>query len=176
MTEPTPARMKRFGLGLTPENRKEEGLVQVLSTRDNLCLASLGRIAIRGLLWPGRQRKVAARVIQALSISVADIDQSIATLSGGNQQKVVVGNWLNTEPRIMFFDEPTRGVDVQAKQQIFQIIWNLSKQGISSIFVSSELEELIEVCHRLLIMRRGRIIGEVSREGMKLERLLELCM
>jgi len=173
---PTPARMKRVGLGLTPENRKEEGLVQVLSTKDNLCLASLGRIAVRGMLWPGRQKKVAERVIQDLNISVSNADQLVSTLSGGNQQKVVVGNWLNTEPQIMLFDEPTRGVDIQAKQQIFQIIWDLSKRGISSIFVSSELEELIEVCHRLLIMRHGRIVAEVKPEGLTMERLLELCM
>ncbi len=97
-------------------------------------------------------------------------------LSGGNQQKVVVGNWLNTKPQIMFLDEPTRGIDVQAKQQIFQIIRDLSKRGISSVFVSTELEELIEVCHRIIIMQKGSIVCEVSPDGLQLEKLLELSM
>lgn len=98
------------------------------------------------------------------------------SLSGGNQQKVVVGNWLNTEPKIMFFDEPSRGIDVNAKQQIFQIIWEQSKKGISSIMVSSELEELLEVCHRILIMREGRIVDEVLPENVTIEELYALSM
>lgn len=174
--KPTPARMKRLGLGLTPENRKQEGLVQILSTRDNICLASLDRISLGGLIWKGRQRPHVERTIRELQIAVPDSEAPVSTLSGGNQQKVVVGNWLNTRPRIMFFDEPTRGVDVQAKQQIFEIIRDLSRQGIASIFVSSELEELFEVCHRLLIMRKGRIVGEARPDEMTMETLLQFCM
>jgi len=173
---PRPALMKACGVGLTPESRKEEGLVQVLTVRDNLCLASLGRISLRGLVWKGRQQSFVDKAIGDLHIAVSSAEQVVSTLSGGNQQKVVVGNWLNTEPRIMFFDEPTRGIDVQAKQQIFQIIWDLSRRGISSIFVSTELEELVEVCHRILIMRKGRIVGEVSADGLPIQELLELCM
>ncbi len=100
----------------------------------------------------------------------------VMSLSGGNQQKVVVGNWLNTEPKIMFFDEPSRGIDVIAKQQIFQIIWEQSKKGISSIMVSSELEELLEVCHRILIMREGKIVGEVLPENTTVEELYAASM
>lgn len=80
----------------------------------------------------------------------------VSSLSGGNQQKVIIGNWLNTAPKIMMYDEPSRGIDVKAKQQIFQIMWEQSRKGISSIFVSSELEELVEVCHRILIMHMGK--------------------
>ena len=173
---PTPAAMKRLGVGLTPENRKEAGLVQLLSTRENLCLASLDALAVHGVLWKGRERAVAERSVRELQIAVADVEQPVASLSGGNQQKVVVGNWLNTRPRIMLFDEPTRGIDVRAKQQVFQILWDLSRRGISSIFVSSELEELIEVCHRILIVKKGRIVGEVGSAGHPLEKLFELCM
>jgi ribose transport system ATP-binding protein len=100
----------------------------------------------------------------------------MTSLSGGNQQKVVVGNWLNTGPIVMFFDEPSRGIDVNAKQQIFQIIWDQSRKGIASIMVSSELEELLEVCHRILIMRDGRITGEVIPEQVKIDELYSLCM
>ena len=98
------------------------------------------------------------------------------SLSGGNQQKVVVGNWLNTSPSIMLFDEPSRGIDVNAKQQIFEIIWSLSRQGVSSIVVSSELEELLEVCHRILIMQNGHITGEVMAEDVTIDQLYSACM
>jgi ABC-type sugar transport system ATPase subunit len=173
---PTPARMKRAGFGLAPENRKEQGLVLLLSTRDNVCLAALDRISARGIIWKARQRRVVDRTVRDLQLAVADVEQPVSTLSGGNQQKVVVGKWLNTQPRIMLFDEPTRGIDIQAKQQIFEIISGLSRQGISSIFVSSELEELLEVCHRILIMRKGRIVEEVAAQGLHLDKLFALCM
>ncbi len=101
------------------------------------------------------------RNIRELDITVANPEAPIAFLSGGNQQKVVIGKWLNTNPRLVLLDEPTRGIDVQAKQQIFQIIWDLSKRGISCIVVSSELEELLDICHRILIMREGNIVSDV---------------
>lgn len=173
---PTPARMKRAGMGLTPESRKEQGIVLLLSTLDNACLAALDRVSRHGVIWKGLQREVVERTVRDLQITVADIEQPISSLSGGNQQKVVVGNWLNTKPRIMLFDEPTRGIDVQAKQQVFQIIWRLSMRGISSIFVSSELEELLEVCHRIVVMRKGRLVGEVDATGLQLEQLFAMCM
>ena len=128
------------------------------------------------MIWKGRQHQVVDRTVRDLQITAADVEQPISSLSGGNQQKVVVGNWLNTRPRIMLFDEPTRGIDVQAKQQMFQIIWELSRQGIGSIFVSSELEELLEVCHRIVVMRKGRVVGEVDPIGLQLDRLFAMCM
>jgi len=114
--------------------------------------------------------------VKDLQIKVPDVHQPVSSLSGGNQQKVVVGNWLNTNPQIMFFDEPSRGIDVNAKQQIFQIIWDQSRKGVSSIMVSSELEELIEVCHRILIMKDGKIVGEVKPEDVTVQDLYALCM
>ncbi|MHB0998563.1 MAG: sugar ABC transporter ATP-binding protein [Armatimonadota bacterium] len=174
--KPSPALMKKHGLCLTPENRKEEGLVQIMSTRDNICLAGMDRISLHGLIWEGRQRPIVEKTVSDLQIRVSNTDLNVSNLSGGNQQKVIVGNWLNTYPKIMLLDEPTRGIDVQAKQQIFKIMWDLSAQGISSIFVSSELEELIEVCHRILIMHNGHIIDEIRPDGLSLTRLFELCM
>jgi ribose transport system ATP-binding protein len=168
---PGPVVMKRLGLAFTPEDRKQHGLVQMLSTRANLCLASLTLFTTRN-----RERPVAQRLVDQLAIMVSDIEQPVAALSGGNQQKVVIGKWLNTRPRVILFDEPTRGIDVQAKQQIFQIMWDLSRQGVSSIFVSSELEELIEVCHRILIMKRGRIIAELRPEETTADELYVRCM
>lgn len=173
---PTPRRMKELGLGYTPENRKEVGLVQQLSIHDNLCLASLGRIAPRGMTSRRRERPHVARQIRDLAIKAADPLLPVSSLSGGNQQKVVIGNWLNTGPKVMFFDEPSRGVDIQAKQQIFEIMWAEARQGVSSIFVSSEPEELLDVADRILVLRHGRVVAEVSPGETTLAQLFRICM
>jgi len=173
---PTPMRMKEHGMAFTPENRKEEALVQGHSIRANMCMAGMGRIA-RGFYTTRalEQEHVDAQV-ERLQIKVADTEHAVSSLSGGNQQKVVVANWLNNRPRIVLFDEPTRGIDVQAKQQIFQVMWDLSRDGIASIFVSTELEELHEVCHRILIMQNGRIVDEVRPEQIAPDELYVRCM
>jgi ABC-type sugar transport system ATPase subunit len=173
---PSLRKMKNLGLALIPENRKEQSLILPLSIRTNLCLASLKTIGWHGLLDRRREKAVADQYIPRLAIKVANTALPVSSLSGGNQQKVVVGKWLNTHPRVMLFDEPTRGIDLQAKQHIFQIMWDLSREGISSIFVSSELEELVEVCHRILIMKAGRIVEEVRPENISVEDLVVRCM
>jgi len=173
---PTPALMKRLGLAFTPERRKEQALVLPMSTRDNLCLAALDRVGKHGFVTRATQRPTVARRISELHIAAADPNRPVAFLSGGNQQKVVVGNWLNTEPCVILFDEPTRGIDVHAKQQIFDIIRDLSRRNIASIFVSSELEELPEICHRILILRAGRIAAEVRPHEITLDQLVARCM
>jgi ABC-type sugar transport system ATPase subunit len=172
----TPKQMKEAGLGYTPENRKEAGLVQILSTHDNLCLASLSQIAPSGVLTRAREQSFVDRQISDLAIKVPQPMLPVSSLSGGNQQKVVIGNWLNTEPRVMFFDEPSRGVDVQAKRQIFDIIWDQAERGLSAIFVSTELEEVLEVADRILVMRQGRIVAEVDPTTTNLAELYRLCM
>lgn len=176
ITSPNPVKMKKAGFALTPEDRKHEGLVQIMSIKGNLCVASLDRIAKGPFIRSEVEKDFVERQVDELQIKVSDVSHPVSSLSGGNQQKVVVGNWLNTNPQVMFFDEPSRGIDVKAKQQIFQIIWDQSRKGVSSIMVSSELEELIEVCHRILIMRQGRITGEVIPEDIKIEDLYSLCM
>jgi len=173
---PSVGRMKRLGVGLTPEDRQAEGLVLVMSTLENVCLACMARLAWHGIWWKGRQRPVVERNVRDLHIAAPDVDAPVATLSGGNQQKVVVAKWLNTQPQILLFDEPTRGIDIQAKQQIFQVIWDLSKQGISTIFVSSELEEVVEVCHRILVLRDGRLVGETDADNLTPQQLFEYCV
>ncbi len=172
---PTVKRMKRLGIGMTPENRQQEGLVLLLSTRDNACLACTDRLSWHGIIWKGLKYPIVESNVRDLGIAVSDTDAPVSTLSGGNQQKVVVAKWLNTQPQVLLFDEPTRGIDIQAKQQIFQLIWNLSEKGISSVFVSSELEELLEVCHRILIMREGQVVGEVTPDTVTPQHLFELC-
>lgn len=173
---PTPEKMKKAGLALTPEDRKHEGLIQIASITDNMCVASLDRIGKGLFVNKKTEEEFVQRQVDGLQIKVGDVAHLVSSLSGGNQQKVVVGNWLNTSPNIMFFDEPTRGIDVSAKQQIFQIIWEQSRKGVSSIMVSSELEELLEVCHRILILSDGRITGEYKPEQLKIEDLYALSM
>ena len=176
LTAATPKQMKEAGLGYTPENRKEAGLVQILSTHDNLCLASLGHIAPSGVVTRAREQAYVGRQISDLAIKVPEPMLPVSALSGGNQQKVVIGNWLNTQPKVMFFDEPSRGVDVQAKRQIFDIIWDQAERGLAAIFVSTELEEVLEVADRILVMRQGRVVAEVDPTATTLAELYRLCM
>lgn len=172
----SPIVMKKLGIGLTPEDRKNEGLILDHSIQDNLCYASMERTA-RGWFEDRKQRRqVAQKQIGDLQIKIPDIYAPVSSLSGGNQQKVVVGNWLNTNPQIMLYDEPSRGIDVNAKQQIFEIMWAQAAKGISTIFVSSELEELLEVCHRILIMKDGRITGQVKPEEIGIDELYAYSM
>jgi len=173
---PNPIKMKKMGIGLTPEDRKNQGLILIHSIKDNLCYASMD-ITAKGIIENKAQRdQFAKRQVKDLEIVAKNLDATADSLSGGNQQKVVVGNWLNTSPKIMLYDEPTRGIDVSSKQQVFEIMWEQARRGISSIFVSTELEELLAVCHRILIMRHGKIVGEVDPEKIKIEELYEICM
>lgn len=171
-----PIKMVKAGVGLTPEDRKTQGLILIHSIRDNLCYASMNLTADHWVENKARRNQFAERQVKELEIKTSNIDNLCNTLSGGNQQKVVVGNWLNTSPKIMLYDEPSRGIDVGAKQQIFEVIWEQARKGISTVFVSSELEELLEVCHRILIMRHGRIVDEVNPDNVKVNELYELCM
>ncbi len=171
-----PIKMVKAGVGLTPENRKTEGLILIHSIRDNLCYASMN-ITANGWVENKRKRNAFAdKQVKELEIKLPDIGALCSSLSGGNQQKVVVGNWLNISPKIMLYDEPSRGIDVNAKQQIFEIMWAQARKGVSSIFVSTELEELLEVCHRILIMRHGKIVDQVNPDEISINGLYELCM
>ena len=172
----SPRAMNRRGLAFTPEDRKSQGLVQILSIKDNLCHACLDQVSPGGFVDTKLERTFAERQVDALEIKTPGIEIPMTSLSGGNQQKVVVGKWLNADPKVIILDEPSRGIDVNAKQQIFQIIWDQSRRGISSVVVSSELEELLEVCHRIIIMRLGRFVGEVRPEDVTIEQLYSLCM
>jgi len=176
ITHANPIKMKKFGLGLTPEDRKLSGLILIHSILDNLNYASMDRTA-DGLLEDKKKRVLfAEKQIHDLDIKTSSMYNSVNSLSGGNQQKVVVGNWLNTNPKIMLYDEPSRGIDIGAKQQIFEIMWTQAAKGISTIFVSTELEELLEVCHKILVIRQGKIVKEVNPERITINELYEICM
>ena len=176
LRRPNPEKMRNAGIALTPEDRKREGLNLKGSVKDNLCYASLNLISDGFFINRKRENNFVNKQITDLEIKVSNPEDPMTSLSGGNQQKVVVGNWLNISPKVIFFDEPSRGIDVNAKQQIFQIIWEQSRKGVSCIMVSSELEELLEVCHRILIMKEGRLTGEITPEQVNVEKLYSLCM
>jgi ABC-type sugar transport system ATPase subunit len=174
--DPNPITMKAQGVGLTPEDRKRQGLVLPFPVRQNLTLASLHRVSNRGILRTRRERSLAEKMVTDIQIVTPQLDARTETLSGGNQQKVVIGNWLNTLPDVLIMDEPTRGIDIQAKEQVFSLVRDLARQGLAVLFVSSELEEVLDVADRILIMNRGRITGEIGCDEVDIETLLALAM
>ena len=177
VTHPSdPGIMKRAGVVMAPESRKDHGLVTSLSVRANLCLAALTRLSERGFVSTRREDELVTTAIRECGIGVPDQRMPVSALSGGNQQKVVLGKWLATDPRVLLLDEPTRGIDLSARAQIAQTITALSKRGLATVVVSSELEELLLLCHRILVMRHGRIVGELDGGTTTLEELLAQCM
>lgn len=172
----SPKEMRKLGLGFTPENRKEVGLVQNHSCHDNLCMASLNRLALGKFITKRMERPAVERQVRDLAIKIGSADAPVSTLSGGNQQKIVIGKWLNSAPKVLLLDEPTRGIDIQAKRQLFEIIWQKAEAGLGIVFVSSELEELIEVTDRVLMLQHGRIVGEAPTEELTLHQLYSICL
>ncbi|BDY31052.1 Ribose import ATP-binding protein RbsA [Mycolicibacterium mageritense] len=150
----------RAGVGFTPEDRKRDGVVLGMSVSGNLVLAVLRRLARRGWLSRRAERELAASSSKRLAVKTPSPHVAVGTLSGGNQQKVILGKWLNARARVLLLDEPTRGIDVEAKDQIYQLIRELAADGVSAVFVSSETEELCQVCDRIVVLRGGRVIAE----------------
>jgi erythritol transport system ATP-binding protein len=162
----------RSGFVLVPEDRQRFGLVPTLSVTDNMLLASLSKY-LRGILLSSSKEKTAAESqIKDLSIRVANPKQLISALSGGNQQKVVVAKGLLTHPKILLLDEPTRGIDVGAKSEIFEIMSRLAEQKYGVIFVSSELKEILAMSDRILVMSKGAITGEFTHKEATEEKLV----
>ena len=156
-----PAAAIRHGLGMCPEERKHDGIVAELSVRENIALALQARLGVWNCLTPARQKEIADRFVKSLGIKTADIDTPIALLSGGNQQKVVLARWLATEPRLLILDEPTRGIDVAAKQEIMNEILALARSGLAVLFISSEMDEVVRVSDRIVVMRDRSKVGEL---------------
>jgi ribose transport system ATP-binding protein len=159
-----PAAAIAAGLGLAPEDRKSQGLLLGWSLASNVTLADLGTYRRRGLLSPRAERKAAAGVLRELNTKPDNPRALARELSGGNQQKVVLARWLMRHCKVMLFDEPTRGVDVGAKSEIYRLIVDLAKSGKGVVVVSSELPELIGLCTRVLVMREGELVADVPGE------------
>lgn len=166
---------KRLGIAYVPRNRKENGIIKDMSILENGTIVSWPDLMHRGLLNHEKQRAEFNEEKAALHIKMGGENDSITSLSGGNQQKVVLAKWLSREPKVLILDNPTQGVDVGAKEEIYDIILKLAKEGVSVIVLSSEAQEIIRVCDRALVMYHGEIVGEVSGETMTEHEIMRLA-
>lgn len=165
----------RLGIALVSEDRKERGLHLAASICDNIALPSIGALSRFGLRAFAQERALARDMVDRLSVRCTGIDQAAASLSGGNQQKIVIGKWLATEPRILLLDEPTRGIDIGAKQDIYRLIFDLAAQGLGIVVVTSEMPELLLLSDRILVMCEGRQTGILRRETATQETVMRLA-
>jgi rhamnose transport system ATP-binding protein len=164
------------GLALVPEDRQHEGLILPLSIRSNVSLAILRTLRRFGCIQFRRERQIVKQQLSDLMVKHGGIEQPAATLSGGNQQKLVLGKWLAARPKILIVDEPTRGIDVGAKVQFHELIRNFARQGMAILLISSELPELLALSDRVLVMRQGSIVAELSRSEATQASVLELAL
>lgn len=164
------------GIGLAPEDRRGEGLVLVRSVLENTVLAILSRLSRFGIVSPSVMTSTGAPLIGKLEVKTPSLDQEVGKLSGGNQQKVVLARWLAARPAVLILDEPTRGIDVGAKAEIYRLIDELASGGIAILLISSEMPELLGLADRILVMRGGTIAGELSRQEASEEAILRLAM
>ncbi len=165
------------GIALCPEDRRKEGIFPGLSVLENLNVGARARHARAGLVLDARwEREHAREQIARLAIKTASPEQPIERLSGGNQQKAVFGRWLEREPRVLLLDEPTRGVDVGARSELYGILYDLARRGAGVLLVSSDLPEVLGVSDRVLVLRQGRLAGELTRAEATPERALELAL
>ena len=165
VTRNSPRRSVRDDVALIPEDRRAQGLVLARSVSENITLPHLHRFSRGGLLSRQRSRKVAAELIDRLNVQPPRLDGVVAGFSGGNQQKVLFAKWLVGDPRLIVLDEPTRGVDIGNKHRIYELIVDLARGGAAVLLISSELEEVMELSHRVYLIREGEVIGEVDPAG-----------
>lgn len=170
----TPKQAARAGIAYVSEDRKESGLILSMSVIENTTLANIDAYC-QPLMNKNREREATESWKQKLDIRAHDLEAPILYLSGGNQQKVAVAKWLELNPKVLILDEPTRGVDVGAKRELYLLIHKLAQDGLACLVISSELPELLGLCHRILVMRHGKIAGEVSAETMSEEAIMVLA-
>jgi ribose transport system ATP-binding protein len=150
------------GIAYVPEDRKDSGLFLEMSSRKNITMNVLGNEATAGVMNGNRLRQIAAAAIEQLGIRLASPSIRAMDLSGGNQQKLLIARWLAIKPKVLLLDEPTRGVDIGAKSEIYRIISDLAAQGVAILMISSELPEIVGMSDRVLVMREGHLMGEVG--------------
>jgi rhamnose transport system ATP-binding protein len=158
-----PAAAIAAGMALVPEDRRQQGLVMELSVERNTTLVRRWSLARLGLLRSVAERRDAAVWTKRLQVKAGRLSDPVSTLSGGNQQKVVLAKWLATTPRVLFVDEPTRGIDVGTKAEVHRLLSELAGQGVAVVMVSSELPEVLGMADRVLVMHEGRLVHEISR-------------
>ncbi|KQX48378.1 sugar ABC transporter ATP-binding protein [Paenibacillus sp. Root444D2] len=160
------------GIGLITEDRKDEGLLLPLSVNDNLALPNLKILSSFGFMNRSKERELSDSMIKKLLIKTPNSEQKVGSLSGGNQQKVVIGKWLATNPQVLILDEPTRGVDIGAKKEIYDLMNELVSQGVAILMISSELPEVLGMSDRILVMHEGKISGEFTQEDASQEKIM----
>jgi ribose transport system ATP-binding protein len=163
--------LRSSGVCLAPEDRKRHGLVLPMSVAENTSLASVGSYNRWGWLDRATERRVAKTEVARLGIKTSSIATKVVTLSGGNQQKVVLGKWLAMSPKLLILDEPTRGIDVGARAEIYRQVAALAAEGVAILMVSSDLEEVIGLADRVVVMRERRVAGVLDRAAFSQERI-----
>lgn len=169
----TPRDMRDAGIGYVTEDRKKTGFVGALNIMQNITLASLAEVADGFLIRKGKETRTAQEYFEKLNIKAPSIMTNVMNLSGGNQQKVVLAKWMMTKMKVLLLDEPTRGIDVGAKAEIYKLINDMAAHGIGIIMVSSEMPELIAMCDRILVLGAGKICGEFSRQEVTQEKIMK---
>ncbi len=164
------------GLALAPEDRKDEGLVLSMSVAENTSLSCWNRVQRYGLLRPAKQRELVGHYVDRLRIKTPSLNQLVRNLSGGNQQKVVLAKWLATAPKVLLLDEPTRGIDINAKKEIYTLIDELAQSGLGVVLISSELPEILAMADRILVLAEGRLTREFGRGEATEEAILQAAL
>jgi len=168
----SPQQAMDYGIAYVPEDRHQQGLVMNFSIASNVTLAILQKVSRLGLLDPRREQKIASEYSSQLNVRSAGVEQLVSALSGGNQQKVVLGKWLATNPSVLILDEPTRGIDVGAKAEVHRIISDLAARGLAIILISSELPEVLAMADRVIVLHEGRVTGTFTRSEATQERVM----
>jgi ribose transport system ATP-binding protein len=164
------------GIYLVPEDRRRVGLITGMRVRENISLPALRRFATLGLVSRAREAAAARRIASELHVKTPSVETTVANLSGGNQQKVVLAKWLSLAPKVLVFDEPTRGIDVGAKDEIYQLIRALAARGVAVVMISSDMEEILAVSHRVAVMHEGRVTGILDRAACTPEAIMQLAV
>ena len=172
----SPRHAIQAGICLVPEDRRGRGIIAPMTVRDNITLPALESYARLGVVKRVAETSAARDAVAALSVKASSIEAPVATLSGGNQQKVVLGKWLALEPRVMIFDEPTQGVDVGAKAEIHRLIRRLADEGAAVVMISSDIEEIVAESDRVAVMHAGRITGILDGPSSTPEAIMQLAI
>lgn len=167
-----PRQAKKLGIGFVTEDRKTQGLIVDFSIKENISMANFDKVSTSGMISRSKEKSFVSNFVKRLGVKTPTAELSAKSLSGGNQQKVVIAKWLGINPEILILDEPTRGVDIGAKKEIYQIMNELAEQGVAILMISSELPEVIGMSDRVLVMHEGKITGEVTGEEMTQEKIM----
>ena len=164
------------GIGLCPEDRKDQGLVLNRSIKDNITISNYTEVAKKGVINRKKETAISQKAVKKYNIKTPSIHKAVIELSGGNQQKVILGRWMSSNLKVLILDEPTKGIDVGAKSEIYQMVCDLAKSGLGVIFISSELPEILNVCDNIIVMYNGRVNGSLCRAEVSDEKVLALAM